>query len=232
MALRQRLAVGAVQQRQVRVERARSAPSAPQHEQLAGRVREVVVPAHDVGDAHLGVVDGDGEVVERRAVRARDHEVVEQRGSRSATRRGSRPRTTVSPSSGTRSRTAAPGRALRRPARRGSRAPPARLLGPLHVLRAGRVPVGGARARAAGRGAPHSARSARSGGTAPRPSRGRATRARPGSGRSPRRWSARGRCPRAAARARSRATCAPAASCRVPSSRRRCAGSRSGWART
>ncbi len=45
-------------------------------EQLLGRVGEVVVAAHHLGDPHLGVVDGDREVVEDRAVAAGDHEVV------------------------------------------------------------------------------------------------------------------------------------------------------------
>jgi hypothetical protein len=39
----------------------------------------VVRPADDVGDLRVEVVDDDGEVVDRRAVGARDHEVVEQR---------------------------------------------------------------------------------------------------------------------------------------------------------
>src|SRR5207302_8161862 len=41
-----------------------------------GRVGVVVVAAHDVGDLRVEVVDGDGEVVERRAVGAGDHRVV------------------------------------------------------------------------------------------------------------------------------------------------------------
>ena len=48
-------------------------------EHLLGRVRVVVGAAHDVGDVGVGVVDHDGEVVDRRSVGARDHEVVEQR---------------------------------------------------------------------------------------------------------------------------------------------------------
>ena len=47
-----------------------------QHHRLLRRVREVVVAADHVGDPHFGVVDGDGEVVEGRAVAASDHEVV------------------------------------------------------------------------------------------------------------------------------------------------------------
>ena len=59
-----------------------------------GRVREVVVAADHVGDPHLGVVDGDGEVVERRAVAAGDHEVVGEPVLETAPARGSgrRPR--------------------------------------------------------------------------------------------------------------------------------------------
>jgi len=75
VALGELLAVGPVQQRQVGVARHVGAQRA-QDEHLLGRVGEVVVAAHDVGDPHLRVVDRDGEVVERRAVAARDHEVV------------------------------------------------------------------------------------------------------------------------------------------------------------
>src|SRR5207244_5645402 len=57
-------------------------------------------------------------------------------------------------------------------------------------------------------------------------------RAPPGSGPRPPRWSAHDQCPRVAARVSSRATCAPEASCRVPSARPRCEGSRWGSART
>ena len=67
--------VGAVQQRQVGVAR-RLVAERLQHEQLLRRVGEVVVTADHVGDPHLGVVDGDGEVVEDRAVAAGDDEVV------------------------------------------------------------------------------------------------------------------------------------------------------------
>ena len=44
---------------------------------LPRRVGEVVVAADDMGDAHVMVVDHDGEIVGRRAVAAQDHEVVE-----------------------------------------------------------------------------------------------------------------------------------------------------------
>ena len=76
MALRQLLAVGAVQERQVRVERRLGAERLQDH-QLARRVGDVVGAAHDVRDAHVVVVDGDREVVERAAVAARDDEVVD-----------------------------------------------------------------------------------------------------------------------------------------------------------
>ena len=46
---------------------------------MLGRVGEVVLAADDVGDRHLGVVDHDREVVERRAVGADDDEVAAQR---------------------------------------------------------------------------------------------------------------------------------------------------------
>ena len=107
MALRELLAVGPVEQRQVRVAR-RLVAERLEDEQLLGRVREVIVAADDVGDPHLGVVDGDREVVERRAVAARDHEVVREPVLEPDLRRGSRRRRRVSPSSGTRRRIAAP----------------------------------------------------------------------------------------------------------------------------
>ena len=44
---------------------------------LAGGIGEMVVAADDVGDAHVVVVDHDGQHVGRRAVRAQQHEVVE-----------------------------------------------------------------------------------------------------------------------------------------------------------
>ena len=90
-----------------------------EHEQLLGRVREVVVAADHVGDPHVGVVDGDREVVERRAVAAGDHQVVLECGSRSCTAPRIRSSTTVAPSSGTRRRIAAP--SPPRAARPGSR---------------------------------------------------------------------------------------------------------------
>ena len=83
MALGQLAAVGAMQQRQVRVKRRLRPPAEAcrergfQHQQLLGRVGEVVLAAHHVRDAGVQVVDRDREVVEHRAVRARDHGVVE-----------------------------------------------------------------------------------------------------------------------------------------------------------
>ena len=76
VALGELLAVLAVQQRQVRVER-RLRAQRLEHEQLLGRVGEVVLAAHDVRDAGVEVVDGDGEVVEDAAVGAGDDGVVE-----------------------------------------------------------------------------------------------------------------------------------------------------------
>ena len=73
-------------------------------------------------------------------------------------------------------------------------------------------------------------RSAPPGRSAPRPSRAPATAGRRGSAPRSRAWSARGRCPRSAAPSRRPAS--PAASCTVPSARRRCAAPRSATART
>ena len=105
VALGELRAVGAVQQRQVRVPRRRRAQRL-EHQQLLGRVGEVVLAAHDVRDAGVEVVDGDREVVERRAVGAGDHRVVHGWRWGSASRRGSRRRRPSRPSSGTRRRTA------------------------------------------------------------------------------------------------------------------------------
>ena len=44
---------------------------------LAGAVVEVIVTADDVGDAHIVVVDNDGEHVSGRAVRTQQDEVIE-----------------------------------------------------------------------------------------------------------------------------------------------------------
>ena len=75
MALGELAAIGAVQQRQVRVARVLVAEGV-EDEELLGRVGEMVVAADHVGDPHLGVVDGDREVVEDAAVAAGDDEVV------------------------------------------------------------------------------------------------------------------------------------------------------------
>ena len=75
MALGELLPVRAVQQWQVRVAGRRN-PQPIHHQQLLGRVGEVVVAPDHVGDPHVGVVDRDGEVVENRAIAASDHEVV------------------------------------------------------------------------------------------------------------------------------------------------------------
>ena len=48
-----------------------------QDQQLLGRVGQVVLAAHHVGDPGVEVIDGDGEVVERRAVGAGDDRIVE-----------------------------------------------------------------------------------------------------------------------------------------------------------
>ena len=76
MAFGELAAVLAVQQRQVGVQR-RLRPERLEHEELLGRVREVILAAHDVGDGGVEVVDRDGEVVEDGQVRSGDHRVVE-----------------------------------------------------------------------------------------------------------------------------------------------------------
>ena len=73
---------------------------------MLGRVRVVVGAADDVRDAGVVVVDDDREVVDGRAVGARDDEVVLERVLELASRRGRRRRRSCAPSSGTRRRTA------------------------------------------------------------------------------------------------------------------------------
>ncbi len=69
-------AVGAEHRRQVRVDGRLGAERADDVD-LPRRVVDVVVAADHVRDAHVDVVDDDAEVVGRRAVAARDDEVVE-----------------------------------------------------------------------------------------------------------------------------------------------------------
>ncbi len=76
VALGELLAVRAVQQRQVGVQR-RLGAERLEHEQLLGRVGEVVLAAHHVRDLRIEIVDRDGEVVEHAAVGARDDGIVE-----------------------------------------------------------------------------------------------------------------------------------------------------------
>ena len=52
-------------------------PEGLEDQELREGVREVLLGADDVGDLHLDVVDDAGEVVERRAVGADDHEVAD-----------------------------------------------------------------------------------------------------------------------------------------------------------
>jgi hypothetical protein len=66
-----------MQQRKVRVDRSCRVQRV-QHDQLARGVREVILTAHDMGYSHVLVVNGDGEVVERRAIGSSDDEVVEE----------------------------------------------------------------------------------------------------------------------------------------------------------
>ena len=51
------------------------APMRLEQQDVLGRVGEVVLAPDDVADGHRGVVHGHGEVVQRRSVRAHDHEV-------------------------------------------------------------------------------------------------------------------------------------------------------------
>ena len=76
MPLAELRAVGAVDQRDVRIDRLGPAHPAD-HGQLAERVVEVIVAADHVRDAHVVIVDHDREHVGRRAVRAQQDEIVE-----------------------------------------------------------------------------------------------------------------------------------------------------------
>ena len=50
-----------------------------EEQDVLGRVGQVVLAANDMADGHLGIVDDDGEVVERRAVAADDDQVAAER---------------------------------------------------------------------------------------------------------------------------------------------------------
>ena len=76
MAFRQFLTIGAKDQRNVRVDRQRPAHRGiDQH--LTRRVVEVVVAADHVGDAHIVVIDHNGEHVGRCSVRTQNDHIVE-----------------------------------------------------------------------------------------------------------------------------------------------------------
>ena len=78
VALREALAIGAEEQRQVGEGRHRPAERLV-HEHLARRRAEQVLAADHVRDPHVGVVDRVGEVVGRDAVGAQDHVIAELR---------------------------------------------------------------------------------------------------------------------------------------------------------
>ena len=75
--LRQLLALLVHQHRHVRPHRRLVAERAPDH-LLLGRVRQVLLGAHDVRDRHLEVVDDVGQQEHRRAVAAHEHEVLDR----------------------------------------------------------------------------------------------------------------------------------------------------------
>ena len=76
VALRELRAVRAVDEGDMGVDRLRPAHRADDGE-LAEGVVEMIVAADDVGDAHVVIVDDDGEHVGRRAVRAEQDEIVQ-----------------------------------------------------------------------------------------------------------------------------------------------------------
>ena len=76
VALRQPLLVGAEDHRQVREGR-NGIPERLVHEDLSGRIDDVVVAARDERDLHLDVVHHRAEVVERHSVGTQDHLVLQ-----------------------------------------------------------------------------------------------------------------------------------------------------------
>ncbi len=76
MTLRKALTVGAENHRHVGVDRRLGAERLEDID-LPRRIVDMVVAADNVGNLHLQIVDDDGEIVGRRAVRACDHEIVE-----------------------------------------------------------------------------------------------------------------------------------------------------------
>ena len=151
-----------------------------------------------MGDAGVEVIDDHREVVDGRAVGAGDDEVVLQRVLERALAADD-VATTVTPSSGTRRRTApAPSSVAAEAA--------AAVLGLERADLVRRRPWSGTRGRSSSSCSTASAwrRRARTGRSAPRPSRSRASAAPRRSGRRSRASSARGRCPRCAGRARRR----------------------------
>ncbi len=221
MALGELLAVRAVQQRQVGVAR-RLVAERGEDEQLLGRIGEVVVAAHDLGDPHLGIVDRDSEVVEDRFVAAGDDEIVVAavgKADRTANQVVDHGLALIGHPQPHRATAIARGLAAV------STVGTVLGLPRLDVLCRGRVAVGRAGIEQLAAAPPRGARLARLARSAPRPSRARATPSRRGSGpRSPR-SSARGRCPRSAAPAH-RHHGGRQASCRERSGRRQCAGHR------
>src|SRR3954468_6792274 len=77
VALGELLAVGAVQQRHVGVDRS-LLPERLEDQELLGRVGIVIRAADDMGDARVEIVHDDREVVHRRSVGPSDHEVVHE----------------------------------------------------------------------------------------------------------------------------------------------------------
>ena len=51
----------------------------PEDGNLTGSIVDMVVPANDVGDSHIGIVDHHGKVVGRHAVGAKNDEIIKGR---------------------------------------------------------------------------------------------------------------------------------------------------------
>ncbi len=57
----------------------RGVPKSQVEQNLPRCVVDMVVAAHDMGDAHVGVIDHDAEIVDRRAVRTRQDPIIQPR---------------------------------------------------------------------------------------------------------------------------------------------------------
>ena len=204
LALRELLAALVHEHRQVGEHLGPAEAERVAEQEVLGRARHVVLAAHDVGDAHLGVVERVREQEHRHAGRPQEHEVLDRlvlEGHLAAHDVGEGGGAVVGhaePERGGRRPARGRGRGSSRRSPAGRRAPWPAPGSPRWCSRTSRR----ARRRAGSappRGAP---RGCRPGTRCRRPSRGRATAARRGCSRPARSSTARGRCPRRAGASR------------------------------